>query len=177
MQILENMKTILKLLVACVAVAAFVSCGAKAKKTEKSADVATENSAAPIHLTKADFLVKVANFETDSDEWKYLGDKPAIVDYYADWCGPCKTIAPILDSMAVKYAGQIYVYKVNIDEEKVLGNIFGVTSVPTLLFIPMEGIPRIAVGALPEKEIVNAIETVLLGNDTKQESDSTEVVE
>lgn len=165
------MKKVLKLTVAAIAILAFASsCGAKAKKTEES----NEKVASTIHLNKADFLKKVANFETGSQEWKYLGDKPAIIEYYADWCGPCKMIAPVLDSLAAEYAGKIYIYKINAEEERVLANIFGVSGYPTFLFIPMEGAPRIAVGALPKEDIVNAIETVLLVGDSPQ-NESSEV--
>ncbi|WP_455497411.1 thioredoxin [Coprobacter sp.] len=116
----------------------------------------------PIELTKSEFLAKVANYENDPTEWKYLGDKPAIVDFYATWCGPCRTITPILEELAEEYKEQIYIYKVDTDKEQGLAAAFGVQSIPTLLFIPMEGAPQLARGAMPKQEFKNAIENVLL---------------
>lgn len=115
-----------------------------------------------IHLTKADFLAKVANYEKTPEEWKYLGDKPAIIDFYADWCGPCKTIAPILEELAEEYDGQIYIYKIDVDKEQELAGAFGIRSIPTLLFIPMEGQPQMANGAMPKATFQQAINEVLL---------------
>jgi thioredoxin len=115
-----------------------------------------------IHLTKSDFLTKVANYETTPNEWKYLGDKPAIVDFYASWCGPCKTIAPILEELAAEYGDQIYIYKVDTEEEQELAAAFGIRSIPTLLFIPMDGEPQMAQGAMPKASFKEAIEKVLL---------------
>ena len=116
-----------------------------------------------IHLTKEDFLSKVANYEANPTEWKYLGDKPAIIDFYADWCGPCKTVAPILEDLAKEYTDQIYVYKVNTEQEQELAGAFGIRSIPSLLFVPMEGQPQMAMGALPKASFKEAIENVLLG--------------
>lgn len=121
-----------------------------------------------ISLTKADFLKKVFNFEENPNEWKYLGDKPSIVDFYADWCPPCRAIAPILEELAKKYHGQIYIYKVDTDEERELASAFGIRSLPTLLFIPMNGQPQMAQGAMPKESFIKAIEEVLLQkNNTK----------
>lgn len=113
-----------------------------------------------IQLTKADFLTKIADYETNSTEWKYLGDKPAIIDFYANWCGPCKMIAPILEEIANEYADDIYVYKIDVDAEEELAAIFNVKSIPTILFVPMEGAPQIAQGALPKSAFIEAIEDV-----------------
>lgn len=115
-----------------------------------------------IQLTKADFLTKVANYEIDSTEWKYLGDKPALIDFYADWCGPCKMIAPILEELAAEYGDEIYIYKINTEKEQELSAAFGIRSIPTLLFIPMDGDPQMAQGALPKKQLKEAIDKVLL---------------
>ncbi|MDD2584951.1 MAG: thioredoxin [Bacteroidales bacterium] len=116
-----------------------------------------------IHLTKEDFLTKVANYEADPTTWKYLGDKPAIIDFYADWCGPCKTIAPILDELAKEYENDIYIYKVNTEQEQELAGAFGIRSIPSILFVPMEGQPQMAMGALPKTSFKEAIDQVLLG--------------
>lgn len=115
-----------------------------------------------IHLTKADFLAKVANYETNPTEWKYLGDKPCIIDFYANWCGPCKAVAPILEELAKEYDGQIYIYKVNTEEEMELASAFGIRSIPTLLFCPMGENPQMAQGALPKEAFKQAIDEVLL---------------
>jgi thioredoxin len=115
-----------------------------------------------IHLTKAEFLSKVANYEANPTEWKYLGDKPCIIDFYASWCGPCKTIAPILEDLAKEYDGQIYIYKINTEEEQELAAAFGIRSIPTILFCPMTGAPQMAQGALPKDAFKQAITDVLL---------------
>ena len=115
-----------------------------------------------IHLTKAEFLSKVANYEANPTEWKYLGDKPCIIDFYASWCGPCKTIAPILEDLAKEYDGQIYIYKINTEEEQELASAFGIRSIPTLLFCPMNGAPQMAQGAMPKDAFKQAINDVLL---------------
>ncbi|MDR0811737.1 MAG: thioredoxin [Paludibacter sp.] len=119
-------------------------------------------TAKTIHLTKADFLAKVMNYEKNPKEWIYLGDKPAIIDFYADWCGPCKRIAPILEELAAKYAGEIYIYKINTDKEKELASMFGISSIPSVLFIPMKEQPQMAVGAMAKESYIEAIEKVLL---------------
>ena len=113
-------------------------------------------------LNKADFLNKVANYETSPSEWKFLGERPAIIDFYATWCGPCKMLSPVLEELAAEYAGKIDIYKINVEEEDELAGVFGVRSVPTLLFVPMEGAPQMAQGALPKNVLQEAIRNVLL---------------
>ena len=115
-----------------------------------------------IHLTKAAFLSKVANFEANPTEWKYLGDKPCIIDFYAAWCGPCKTIAPILEDLAKEYDEQIYIYKVDTEVEQELAGAFGIRSIPSVLFCPMNGTPQMAQGAMPKYAFKKAIVEVLL---------------
>lgn len=114
------------------------------------------------HITKAEFLTKVVDYENNSEEWKYLGDKPAIIDFYASWCGPCKIVAPILEELAEEYKDQIVIYKVDTDKEKQLSADFGIRSIPTILFVPQQGDPRVAQGAMPKKDLVQAIEDILL---------------
>jgi thioredoxin len=116
----------------------------------------------PIYLSKNDFLSKVYDFRANPNEWTYLGDKPAIIDFYADWCPPCKAIAPTLDKLAKKYNNQIYIYKVDVDKERELAQHFGIASIPTLLFVPTEGKPEIVSGALPEAEFEKNINDILL---------------
>ena len=115
-----------------------------------------------ISITKADFIAKVANYEANPTEWIYLGDKPCIVDFYANWCGPCKRLAPILDELAKEYAGEIYIYKVDTEKERELAAVFGIRSIPTLLFCPMGENPQMAQGALPKEQLKEAIDKVLL---------------
>ena len=117
-----------------------------------------------IHITKEEFLKKVANYEENPNEWKYLGDKPAIIDFYADWCGPCKSIAPVLEELAEEYKDKIYIYKVDTEKEQELAGAFGIRSIPSLLFVPMTGMPQMAQGALPKATFREAINKVLLNN-------------
>ena len=119
---------------------------------------------ATTHLTKADFLAKVANYETNPTEWKYLGDKPCIIDFYANWCAPCKMIAPILEELSEEYKDQIYIYKVNTEEQEELAAAFGIRSIPSILFCPKDAAPQMSQGALPKATFKQAIAEVLLGN-------------
>ena len=115
----------------------------------------------PIHLTLSEFKEKVA--DTDNlPEWKYKGGKPALIDFYATWCGPCRSLAPILDEIAEEYDGKIYVYKIDTDKEGELSTMFGIRSIPTMLFIPMQGMPMRHVGALPKQTLKQAIDDALL---------------
>lgn len=140
------------------------ACNGKQAGSNRSAEgtTAVDNGAAPIHITKADFLKKVDNYEADSKNWKYLGDKPAIIDFYADWCGPCKMVAPLLDELTKEYADKIVVYKVNVDKESGLANDFAIRSIPTIWFVPMKGKPQVVQGALSKEQLKKYIDTVLL---------------
>ena len=110
-----------------------------------------------INITKEDFLKKVMDYKNNPTEWKYLGDKPAIIDFYASWCGPCKMLAPIMEELAKEYDGKMYVYKVDTEAEQELAQIFGIRSIPSILFIPMEGKPMMTQGALPKSELKKII--------------------
>ena len=112
------------------------------------------------HLTDETFKEKVFNYEANKD-WKFEGNKPAIIDFYADWCGPCKTIAPILEELQTEYGDKINIYKVNTEEQRELSSVFGVQSIPSLLFIPKEGQPQMVMGALPKETFKQAISEVL----------------
>ena len=116
----------------------------------------------PIHLTKQDFLTKVADYESSPTEWKYLGKRPAIIDFYASWCGPCQMLAPIMEQLAEEYDGKIDIYKVDTEAEPELSMAFGIRSIPQILFCPMEGAPQLAKGALPKDVLEQAIKEVLL---------------
>jgi len=118
-----------------------------------------------IQLTKDEFLKRVADYETNPSEWIYLGDKPAIVDFYADWCGPCKMVAPVLEELAAEYSDDIYIYKINTEDEPDLSAAFGIRSIPSLLFIPMNESPQMAMGAMSKADFKRAIKEVLLKNE------------
>lgn len=115
------------------------------------------------HLTKETFKQKVFNYETEK-EWKFLGDKPCIVDFYSDHCAPCRMVSPILEELSQEYAGKINIYKINTDQEHELAGAFGIMSIPSLFFIPSEGQPQLQVGALPKKSFVKAISEILKVN-------------
>jgi thioredoxin len=112
------------------------------------------------HLTKETFMEKVFNYEV-SKEWKFEGDKPCVIDFYADWCGPCKAVAPVLEELAKEYDGELNVYKVNTEEEQELASAFGIRSIPSFLFVPATGQPQMAMGALPKDTFVKAFKDVL----------------
>ena len=112
------------------------------------------------HLTKETFLKKVFNYEKNK-EWKFEGEKPCIIDFYADWCGPCKIVAPVLEELSKDFDGKIDVYKVNTEEEQELASAFGIRSIPSFLFVPAEGQPQMAMGALPKDTFVKAFKEVL----------------
>lgn len=112
------------------------------------------------HLTKETFLSKVFDYENNK-EWKFEGDKPCIIDFYADWCGPCKMVAPILEELSVEYEGKLDIYKVDTEQETELASVFGIRSIPSLLFVPKEGQPQMAMGALPKESFEKAFKDVL----------------
>jgi len=112
------------------------------------------------HLNVETFKQKVFNYETNTD-WKFEGTKPAIIDFYADWCGPCKMVAPILEELSKEYDGKIDIYKVDTESEQELASIFGVRSIPSLLFIPTNDKPQMAMGALPKDTFKKAFKDVL----------------
>lgn len=114
------------------------------------------------HLTYNEFLKKVWNFENNPNTFIYKGNLPAIIDFYADWCGPCRRVAPIMEKLAEEYDGRLLVFKVNTDQERDLANVFQVKSIPMVLFIPLEGQPMMQVGALPEEGYKKVIEEQLL---------------
>jgi thioredoxin 1 len=141
--------------------------GQQGKKNKDSNQVETLNKKEnkemkTIELTKETFKQKVMDYEANPKEWKYAGTKPAIIDFYATWCGPCKQTAPIVEELANEYDGKIDVYKVDVDQQQELAGLFGVQSIPTLLFIPMEGGPQKVVGAMGKAQFEEVIKQVLL---------------
>ncbi len=116
------------------------------------------------HLTKETFLEKVFDFENEK-EWSYKGELPAVIDFYADWCGPCKMVAPIIEELSTEYAGKVTFYKIDTEAEQELAAAFGVQSIPSLLFIPKDGQPQMAAGALPKQTFQEVINKDLLGTE------------
>lgn len=114
-----------------------------------------------IKLTTDEFKHKVFDY-TKSQEWKYEGDLPAIVDFYADWCGPCKMVAPVLEELAREYEGKLLIFKVDTEKEEELSAVFGIRSIPTFLFIPVSGAPMIQPGAFPKNVFKQVIDEQLL---------------
>lgn len=119
------------------------------------------------HLTLQTFKEKVFDFEKNQ-EWKFEGQLPCLIDFYADWCGPCKMVAPLLDELSKEYAGKVNIYKVDTEKEQELAQIFGIRSIPSMLFCPTDGQPRMAAGALPKSALIQAIDDVLLQKETNK---------
>lgn len=113
-------------------------------------------------LTKETFLEKVFDYENNS-EWKFAGEVPAVIDFYADWCGPCKMVAPVIEELSTEYDGKVDFYKIDTEAEQELAGAFGIQSIPSLLFIPTEGQPQMATGALPKHVMKEVIDKELLG--------------
>lgn len=113
------------------------------------------------HLTKQTFQEKVFNYDKN-DQWKFEGKLPCVIDFYADWCGPCKMVAPVLEELSKEYNGKLNFYKVDTEAEQELAAAFGIRSIPSILFCPVNGQPQMAVGALPKDSLKKAIEDVLL---------------
>ena len=122
-----------------------------------------DSKVAVIHLTNEQFKKLVFNYEVNK-EWKYLGNKPCIIDFYANWCGPCRMMSPRLEEIAKEYSGKLIVYKVDTDQEQQLSSSLGIKSLPTLLFVPQNGQPQASLGAIPKESLVKAIHDVLLIN-------------
>ncbi len=137
-----------------IATFSIVACGSSdGKKSNKNTDVVkveevalNEQSGKPIQMNKQMFIDEIMDYETNTKEWVYKSDMPGLIDFYADWCRPCKMTSPILDDLAKEYEGKIKIYKVNVDKEKELAAVFGVQSIPTFLFMPKEGKPTISAG-------------------------------
>ena len=138
-----------------------ISCSMSAK-SDKNEVKETAAQGEVVSLDKSAFLSQVYNFETSPNEWVYAVNKPCIIDFYADWCGPFRQIAPILKDLAAEYKDQIVVYKIDTDKQKELAAAFGIQALPTLLFVPLNGKPQIAQGALSKEQFKELINDFLL---------------
>jgi len=125
-------------------------------------EVETSGDVAPEYLTYETFKEKVWDFEKNPQDWVYEGDVPCVIDFYADWCKPCKMVAPIMDDLAKKYDGKVKIYKIDTDKEKKLAGVFGIKSIPSVLFSPIEGRPMMQTGALQKADYIKIIEDELL---------------
>lgn len=161
----------LKLLLLLIPFVILTACNQSRQKPEAQTGNVPEITAAGkvAKLSAGDFRELVWDFEKKPNEWIYKGNKPCVIDFYADWCAPCKTAAPILDELAEKYKGRVYFYKIDTDKEQELAGIFGIRTIPTFLYVPMEGEPRLVSGIGPgvdatRKIFIDNIEQNVLGN-------------
>jgi thioredoxin 1 len=120
------------------------------------------------NLTTADFKEKIFDYDSEG-EWKYKGELPAIIDFYADWCGPCKSVAPVLEELSDEYEGKLTIYKLDTDKEAELSSVFGIQSIPTFLFIPVDGAPMLQRGAVPKNVFKQVINERLLKAEAEEE--------
>lgn len=120
-----------------------------------------DNKVTVIYLTNDTFKQLIFNYDKNKD-WKYEGTKPAIIDFYAAWCPPCRQLSPLIEEIAKEYSGKIVVYKIDTDKEKLLSQHLGISGLPTLLFIPVKGKPQASIGFIPKETIVKTINNVLL---------------
>lgn len=134
------------------------------QKTPKSQAVAVEVEGKVINMDKQMFIDKVFDYTTNGNEWVYKGDKPCIIDFYADWCRPCKMIAPIMEELAETYKGQIVIYKVDTDVQRELAGSLGIRNLPSVLYCPMQGNPQMSQGALPKEQFEAIVKDFLLNN-------------
>lgn len=171
------MKKLGFLTLAVVMSLATLSCNSNAAEKSNESSI-NESLAAPnspeedgkvIVLDEAAFKEKVWNYDTNPQEWVYEGELPAVIDFYADWCGPCKRIAPIMEKLAQEYNGQIKIYKVNTDHNKELSGVFGIRSIPSILFIPKKGQPAMQAGAMQEDQYRQIFEDFVLGKKKTEE--------
>ena len=149
---------------------------ADAGRTLTSVDEDTNGNAddiKPEYLTAQAFKEKIWDYEKNPEEWVYNGELPCIVDFYADWCKPCKMVAPIMDDLADHYDGKVLIYKVNTDEQRELATVFQVRSIPSILFAPMDGKPAMQAGAMSKEDYIRIIDEFVL-KVNKQSNDKTE---
>ena len=133
---------------------------ARKQTTEQKTDAAASDGGAVPQLSAADFRLKIMDYETHQTEWVFEGKRPAVIDFYTTWCGPCKMMAPIVEEMAKAYAGKVDFYKVDIDKEQELAQTFGIQSIPTFLFIPVKGKPTMQMGAMPKETFEKMVKEI-----------------
>jgi len=150
----------LTLLVSLVAMLACGSTSNKQPASTKETKPAIEGGK-PIQIDKEAFIKRVYDYEKNPEKWVYAGDKPCVIDFYADWCGPCKVIAPYLEEIAGKFPDKLFVYKVNVDEQRELASYFGIESIPAVLFCPVNGKPQMMTGARPKEDFYTAVESII----------------
>ena len=149
------------LLLTAVAFFALLLCPAQ-ENTKDATTSQQSGKGAVTMLTEADFYKKIADIRNNPNEFNYLGNRPCVIDFYADWCGPCKKIAPIMEELALEYEGKVLFYKVNVDAERKLATVFQIRNIPTVFFLPKEGQPMSQVGGLTKEDYVNIINEHLI---------------
>jgi thioredoxin len=149
------------IIIAAVILISGLSCNNNAK-TNNNVESKKVKKMKVEHLTKDQFISNIFDYQTKK-EWEFSGDQPILIDFYADWCGPCKALAPVLEEIAYEYNGKVKIYKINTEEQQELAAAFGIRSIPSLLFIPKDGKPQMAQGALPKDALKESIDRVLLG--------------
>lgn len=155
------------LLLTAVAFFALFLCPAQ-ENTKDATTPQQSSKGAVTMLTEADFYKKIADIRNNPNEFNYLGNRPCVIDFYADWCGPCRMLSPTLEALSKEYAGKVDFYKINVDNERNLAAAFGIRSIPTLLFISTKGKPTLMQGALPKKELKETIDELLLDKKAQQ---------
>jgi len=142
------------------------SCNNTSKKNDETVNKVI-NQGNVSQLDKAGFLDKIMDYEKNPNTWIFKGEKPCVVDFYADWCRPCKMVAPIMEELAKEYEGKINIYKVNVDNEKELSQYFKIESIPAILFIPKDGEPSLQAGAMTKEQYKQIFDELLLKNTVK----------
>jgi len=145
----------------------------KDEVSQTSVENVPDNDIKPEYLTAETFKEKVWDYEKNPEQWVYNGELPCIIDFYADWCKPCKKVAPIMDDLADYYDGKVLIYKVNTDDQRELATVFQVRSIPSVLFAPRDGKPAIQPGAMSKEEYIRIIDEFVL-KINKQNNEKTQ---
>lgn len=168
------MKKIFTMIMATLISFSAISCNNASKSNSQNdknknikSNTKKEKVMSVIQLNKEGFINDVMDYEKNPKEWIFKGDKPAIIDFYATWCGPCKMVAPIMEELAEEYKGKVTFYKVDTEQEQELSALFGIRSIPSILFIPLHGQPQMSQGAMPKSSFKEAIDNILLKDDNK----------